>query len=251
MSDNLVGFCFLSAAPLRSEPSDRAEMVDQFIFADTFDLLERREKWSYVRSHFDGYEGWLDNKQFKVLNARQYEEVQRWQSKGSFGKSIRIDGVYIPVPVGARYPVEQLGTFAFSGMKITTMDTSSDESLLETAFCFLRTPYLWGGKTFGGVDCSGFVQVVYRAHGIRLLRDASQQVGQGVGVGSVDEAMPGDLCFFSNDSGQIVHVGIYLGENRIIHASGMVRVDVLDAEGIYDEESRSYTHKLSAIRRVL
>lgn len=251
MPDNPVGFCFLSAVPLRSDPTDCAEMVDQFIFADTFDLLERQEKWTYVRSHYDGYEGWLDNKQFKLLNVRQYEEVRHWQSKGSYGRSIRIDGVFVPVPVGARYPVEQLGTFAFCGMKITTMDSVPEESLLETAFSFYRTPYLWGGKTFGGVDCSGFVQVVFRSHGVRMYRNASQQAEQGVIVSSVDESLPNDLCFFSNESGRIIHVGIYLGENRIIHASGMVRVDVLDAEGIYNEETRCYTHKLSVIRRVL
>lgn len=251
MPENKIGFCFLSVVPLRSDPSDRAEMVDQFLFADTFDLLERREKWSFVRSHYDGYEGWLDNKQYKVLNERQYEEVQRWQSLGSYGKTIRIDGVYVPVPVGARYPVEQLGTFAFCGMKITTMDTSMEESLLETAFSFMRTPYLWGGKTFGGVDCSGFVQVVYRAHGVKLFRNASQQVGQGVAVSSIGDAQPCDLCFFANEEGRIVHVGIYLGDNRIVHASGMVRVDALDSEGIYNEELRMYTHKLSDIRRMI
>lgn len=249
-STNNIGFCFLSSVPLRFEPSDRAEMVDQFLFADTFDLLEVREKWTFVRSHYDEYEGWIDNKQYKVLNDSQYKEVEGWQAKGNCGGSIQIDGVYVPVPVGARYPVGRLGTFAFCGMKITAMQVDSDDSLLATAFSFLRTPYLWGGKTFGGIDCSGFVQVVFRAHGIHLLRDASQQVGQGSAVHNLEEALPCDLCFFSNDSGKVIHVGIYVGDNRIIHASGMVRVDTLVPDGIYNSETNLRTHTLCAIRRM-
>lgn len=202
--ESCKGYCFLRAVPVRREPSDRSEMVNQLLQGDTFEVLEQQEKWSRIRGDYDGYEGWIDNKQ--------------WKTGGPDGEPQRLSTAASPGAVAQ----EQ----------------------------YLDAPYLWGGRTVMGIDCSGLTQVCFKACGIRLLRDASQQAAQGTEVPALAEARRDDLCFFSNAEGRIIHVGIYLGDGRIIHASGQVRIDRLDATGIYNEERQCYTHTLCAIRRV-
>ena len=129
--------------------------------------------------------------------------------------------------------------------------TAVNESLLDTAFKYLNSPYLWGGKNALGIDCSGLTQVVLRIHGMQLLRNACQQVNQGELVPFLQDALPGDLAFFDHGDDHISHVGIIVGEGKILHASGNVHVDKLDNEGIYSEERGFYTHKLRLIKRMI
>ena len=123
--------------------------------------------------------------------------------------------------------------------------------LLKTAFSYLNAPYLWGGKTPFGIDCSGFTQMVYKLNGYRILRDASQQATQGEALSFIEESEPGDLAFFDNSEGHITHVGIIMPNNYIIHAHGKVRIDRLDHSGIYNEEKRQHTHKLRVIKKII
>jgi cell wall-associated NlpC family hydrolase len=124
------------------------------------------------------------------------------------------------------------------------------ENIAVAATSFLNTPYLWGGRTHFGIDCSGFTQAVFKLQGINLLRDASQQVDQGYAINLLQETKLGDLAFFENQEGNIVHVGILLNNEKIIHASGRVKIDFIDEKGIFSEELKRYTHKLKAIKRM-
>ena len=116
---------------------------------------------------------------------------------------------------------------------------------------YLDTPYLWGGKSAFGIDCSGFVQQVYKMFGIKLLRDAYLQAEQGVPVQNLAQSKLGDLAFFKNENGRIVHVGMLLENHKIVHASGNVRIDIIDENGIINSETGKRTHQLSLIKRMI
>jgi len=110
---------------------------------------------------------------------------------------------------------------------------------------------LWGGRSPFGIDCSGFTQMVYKLCGMPLKRDAWMQAEQGQDIHLLDETQPGDLAFFDNEEGRIIHVGILTTKNRIIHASGKVRLDSIDHQGIFNSETKRYTHNLRLLKRLI
>ena len=140
-----------------------------------------------------------------------------------------------PIPIGSAVSQSALLKHIFEGM--TTTHEQDKSKIVDTAFMYLNAPYLWGGKTPFGIDCSGFTQMVYKLNGFKLLRDASQQATQGEPLSFIEESEPGDLAFFDNAEGQITHVGIMMQDHYIIHAHGKVRIDRIDHSGTV-----SYTH---------
>lgn len=229
--------CLLSAIPMRREPSDRSEMVNQVLYGETMRVLESNEKWHLVQLEHDGYEGWVDKKQIIPAPDSKPTQVLR-----DIIKPVSLNGREVFVPAGAFVPDE-----VFSSSQET-------HSLQHYAKMFLDTPYLWGGRTFMGIDCSGFTQIVFRLAGKKLPRDAYQQAELGEHISFVEECETGDLAFFDNAEGKIIHVGIVLkeadGKTNIIHASGKVRIDTLDHSGIYNGEMKTYSHRLRLIKRI-
>jgi cell wall-associated NlpC family hydrolase len=145
-----------------------------------------------------------------------------------------------------------LGTeeYELNSDEIIQQPADFESSIAEYAKFFLNAPYLWGGKTLFGIDCSGFTQVVFKMLGKNLKRDAWQQAEQGEIVNFLQEAKAGDLAFFDNAEGHVIHVGIMLNEQQIIHASGRVKIDPIDGQGIYSLDLKKHTHKLRIIKRV-
>jgi cell wall-associated NlpC family hydrolase len=148
-----------------------------------------------------------------------------------------------------RFTIDE-DAYSFDGQAFLS-GNSTREAIVDTALMYLNSPYLWGGRSPFGIDCSGLVQMVYRIHGYKLLRDAAMQSSQGTQVSFVEAAEPGDVAFFENQEGQIIHTGILLAGGKIIHASGRVRIDDIDHEGIYNRELNKYTHKLRLIKSFL
>lgn len=153
------------------------------------------------------------------------------------------------IPLGSSLKALDFFKHHYEGTRIT--EKQPKDNIVNTAFLFLNAPYLWGGKTNFGIDCSGFSQMVYKLNGYKLLRDASQQATQGDPLSFIEESEPGDLAFFDNEEGAITHVGIIMKDNYIIHAHGKVRVDRIDHTGIYNPEKRTHTHKLRVIKRII
>lgn len=253
----MFGICNLANIPLRLEPSDRSELISQVLFGEHFSILEENLKWSKIMLQFDDYEGWIDNKQFKKISEEQFSQL----SKESIVLSSDLieyitspNNLLMPVGLGSslsflNYNAINTENFSFEGLKISGIKPKSN--IINTAFMYLNAPYLWGGKTPFGIDCSGFTQMVYKLNGYKLLRDASQQAHQGEALSFIEESEPGDLAFFDNDEGNIIHVGIIMDDNYIIHASGKVRIDRLDHLGIYNADVNKHTHKLRVIKKII
>ena len=253
----MFGICNLAIIPLRSEPSDRSEIVSQILFGEHFTVLEQDKQWSKIKLHFDDYEGWVDEKQFQIISENEFNQL----SNESFILNADLieyitspANLLLPIPLGASLsflsnPGINKSGFEFEGMKISGVKPKSN--LINTAFMYLNAPYLWGGKTPFGIDCSGLTQMVYKLNGYKLLRDASEQATQGEALSFIEESEPGDLAFFDNEEGKIIHVGIIMDDNYIIHASGKVRIDRLDHLGIYNAETNRHTHKLRVIKKII
>lgn len=255
------GVCRLSVVPVRGEPSDRSEQVTQLLFGDHYQVLEwhKEKKWCRISIHFDQYEGWIDAKQHHAINQDYFDYLDRAEFKITidltssmlYSKSplLILMGSMIPISSSELFKMEE--QFAFNGEAKNLGQKREYDYLKNIAIKYLNAPYLWGGKSPFGIDCSGFVQMVFKICGYKLLRDSSQQISQGKNVAALDQAHPGDLAFFKNAAGKVNHVGILLNDNKIIHASGRVRIDVLTAEGIVATDTKIITHQLAEIRRVL
>jgi hypothetical protein len=253
----MFGICNLAIIPLRFEPSDKSEIVSQVLFGEHFEVLEQLRQWSKIKLQYDDYEGWVDSKQYQIISESEYNQL----SEDAIVLNADLveyitapNNLLLPITLGSSLSFLSHGdintsNFNFEGTKISGI--KSKNCLLNTAFMFLNAPYLWGGKTPFGVDCSGFTQMVYKLNGYKLMRDASQQSKQGEALSFIEESEPGDLAFFDNEEGNIIHVGIIMDDNYIIHASGKVRIDRLDHLGIYNAEVNKHTHKLRVIKKII
>jgi len=254
------GICTLSVVPCRKEPASTSEMVTQLLFGETYQVIEAREDWILIETTFDNYPCWISAKQHNAMSDKEFKSINQ-----SFLSSELIQlisdsntNTSFPLTIGATLFNLTNGNcnlsqnqFSFDGQFIDTTQKKSVNDLTQTAFMFLNAPYLWGGRSPFGIDCSGFTQLVYKLNGYKLPRDASQQVELGSPLSFVEEAEPGDLAFFDNEEGNIVHVGIILDNQQIIHASGSVRIDKFDHYGIFHSENKKYSHMLRVIKKVI
>ncbi|MHA7944967.1 C40 family peptidase [Formosa sp. 3Alg 14/1] len=246
------GVCNLSIVPLRIEPSDASELISQVLYGEHFKILEQRKKWSKIRLAFDTYEGWIDNKQYVEISEDIYADLDSKAPKLSTNLiefvTDRNEQLY-PIPLGSCLNSLPILNHTHDGEFTDKILPKSN--LIQTAFMYLNAPYLWGGKTPFGIDCSGFTQMVYKLNGYKILRDASQQATQGEPLSFIEESEAGDLAFFDNNEGQITHVGIIMNDNYIIHAHGKIRIDRLDHSGIYNIDKKMHTHKLRVIKKII
>ncbi len=255
-----IYICQVSIAPVRRSSSDKSEMVTQLLFGESVEILAQKGTWRKIRCLYDNYIGWTDHKLLKKVTTSEAERADENPSYSlELTQAIMAEDHFIPLVMGSRLPEYdgmrlKLGDeeFTFSGQVIVPNTGNPSLGLLiKIARKYLSAPYLWGGRSPFGIDCSGFTQVVFKMIGVRLLRDASQQVTQGRNIDFVEMAQPGDLAFFENKARRIAHVGMILPEGQIIHAHGKVRIDKIDHFGVFNEETQKYTHKLRVIKRVL
>lgn len=266
------GICLQSVVPVRSEPLHASEMVTQILFGELYQVTAQKDSWARVVLLFDAYEGWVDLLQVHLIPEEEYLRLAGSET------SVTLDLVQLvshetgksmmPVVMGSSLPAYsesriRVGSdiFFYEGSvsghvlpdKMANLQNilKTREQLLEDAMLYLNAPYLWGGRSPFGIDCSGFVQMVFKLQGLKLLRDASQQATQGEVISLPGEAEPGDLAFFDDAGGNITHVGLLADRHRIIHCSGQVRIDAFDHEGIYNMKLQRYTHKLRLIKRII
>lgn len=248
----------LSLVSVRKEPSDKSEMVSQLLFGDMVEVMETKANWSKIRMFYDDYIGWIDKKQVISITKDQMNEIITsvpFVSTDLFQIVIWKQNQICPIVMASSLPLYDDHKFfmgqteySYEGTAVEA-STAQPQKLLEQSYMYLNSPYLWGGRSPMGIDCSGLTQMVFKLCGMKLKRDAWQQAEQGETINLIDESKPGDLAFFHNAEGKISHVGIILPGNHIIHAHGKVRIDKIDHVGIYNSENSEYSHDLKLIKR--
>ncbi len=244
------------AAPVRRKPDHRKEMVSQLLFGESVKVLNAKDElWVKIRSLNDNYEGWMTNTMLQSVD----EEIANTMSAFATTEMLSIISLgekQIYIPVGSSLPFFENGKgrlgeleYNFTGQYCKRDEQQPGAELVKQLTSpWLNAPYMWGGRSPLGVDCSGFVQVIFKLMGIDLPRDAWQQAQDGKAVKKFANSQAGDLAFFDNKE-DIVHVGILLGDRQIIHSSGKVRMDCVDKKGIINDQARSKKIRLRAIRR--
>ncbi len=248
------GICNLSVTPLRKEADDASEIVSQLLFGDFVEIIEKGTPWIKIKNHYDGYEGWMDFKQLVYISESQFKEGVSVSHPVLKQETVRIMGPkgVQKIMLGSSLPFlsnNQLKLGDETYKIIDLLDIQANINLLEIAHIYLNTPYLWGGKSIFGIDCSGFTQNVFKTIGIFLPRDASKQVNYGKEI-AWDDKQPGDLVYFTSKSGKVTHVGILLENNKIIHAHGRVRIDELKLDGIWNDDLNCISHTFHSIKRI-
>jgi len=233
-------------------------MVSQLLFGEFVEVIDKQDSWRKVKLSYDDYIGWIDKKQIVSIEEEEFRKISGQSTTVTFD-IVQIvifnQSNIIPIVLGSTLPSYfdkkfRIGKteYSYDG-NVKTFSSPDPSKIIEHAYMYLNAPYLWGGRSPFGIDCSGYTQMVFKLCGIPLQRDASQQAQQGKTIHLLQEAKPGDLAFFDNASGKITHTGIILPNQKIIHASGKVHVDKLDHQGIFSEETNKYTHNLRVIKR--
>jgi gamma-D-glutamyl-L-lysine dipeptidyl-peptidase len=255
------GINSFSLIPVRSQPSEKSEMVTQLLFGEIFEILDKHEGWALIVCKFDNYEGWIDEKLLHLVSdeyIHQLADDPLYIVGNMLAKAINLqNNLPVFLPKGSVLPFFHENTiriednhYSFEGDAVMVPVVPDKTRIEQSALSYINVPYFWGGRNPLGMDCSGFVQMVFRSCGYKVPRDAAQQSKLGESVDFIYESQPGDLAFFDNPSGDIIHVGILLGENEIIHASGNVHIDHIDHHGIFRMQAGKYTHQLRIIKRI-
>ncbi len=255
------GICLIATAALRMHADHRSEMVSQILFGETFFVLDSATGWYHVELLHDHYQGWVAGNQVLLLDDSTFEHLERSGKQYTANRLASVtekgcDTRFL-ISGGSSLYLDKKGPvsiqdrrFLFEG-DVVVPGSNGRDNILQFAREFLHTPYLWGGRSAFGFDCSGFVQLVYKMAGISLPRDASVQANQGEPIHLIHEALPGDLVFFDDAEEVINHVGILLDESSVIHAHGKVRIDRIDHQGIFNAETGKYSHPLRLIKRII
>lgn len=256
----IYGICPLSTISIYSKPDKRSEIVSQLLFGETFELVEEEDNWVKIACSWDKFEGWIDNKQFEEID---FESVKKIQADIAYSlemsQPILGKNFYLPILMGSTLPMYDginlkllKERFTFSGQTIQPENVAASQDLvIKIARKYLYAPFMWGGRSPFGIDSAGLTQMVHKMIGINLPRLAKQQALKGELVDFINEVQVGDVAFFENHRGHIIHAGIILSETAVIHAWGRVRIDKIDHYGIYDIDTKRYTHKLRLVKRML
>lgn len=245
----------LPLIPIRKEPSHRSEMTSQLLFGEKALFLNEADEWVEIKTEFDNYIGWIELKSVEPFELNTDHNI--WGTLPLPLLSITKENYEMIIPAGSELPsTDKMGCFEINNIffkhELSTLTNAvkQNNNIAAIALKFINAPYLWGGRSILGIDCSGFIQVIFKIKGIALPRDAKDQSEVGNKIESVEKSEIGDLFFFNNEAGYIIHVGMLIEPGKIIHSSGSVRIDSIDNKGIFRQKTGKYTHLLKMIKRL-
>ena len=257
------GIATTAIIPVRVEPRHQSEMKSQILFGEMMNVLQTETLWSKIKLDFDGTEGWIDNEMFQIINAIQYNTIKQ-------AKTIILDTISEILIGNESHPMRVMpgSELHINGPQSNQMDIGNQlfslkyrtsipikkntrHSVISKAMEYLNAPYLWGGRSLYGIDCSAFTQIVYKQNNIILPREVENQFSIGKIINDMEQSMPGDLAFMANNEGKICHVGIVIEPFKIIHADSFVRFAFIDNNTVYNIENQTNTYKLKYIRNVI
>ncbi len=254
------GICIKNHISVHKSISHESEQITQLIFGDIYKVLSKSsdKQWLYIENQYDKYKGWISLSKHRKLSQQTFNNMinDTFPVCGDLKGFIEFEGNKFEISLGSTLPFYDNGVIeidnkkgVFTGNAVFVPREFNAENVISTSKLCLDIPYLWGGKNALGYDCSGFVQVVYKTLGIKLPRDSRQQVLVGEEI-ELKDAKVGDLAFFHID-GRVIHVGIVIDDNKIIHSSKRVKINTLDKTGIWIDETQSYSHYLKCIKRIV
>lgn len=255
------GVCRLAVVPVRKESSDLTEQVTQLLFGDHYEVIRasKDKKWLHIKMAADQCEGWLDVNQHHTITSEYFDQINLADFKITIEVSSWIlykknplaivMGSIVPISASELFKMEE--QFAFNGESKALSQRRDFDFIKMIALRYLHAPHQWGGRSPYGIDAAAFSQLVFKIGGYSLPRFLSQQVLHGKKVDSLSQTKPGDIVFFQDKAGKIIHTGILLEEDKIIHVLGRVRIDHLLEEGILNQETKIFSHTLSSFRRII
>lgn len=253
--------CSSAVGCIRNSASHKSELLSQILFGELVEILEEKGlRWAKIHSIEDDIVGWTARNELTIITDKQLEQYQQDFAFVFDLFQPAMDGSYfVPLTFGARLPLFDgmscaidKKSFTYSGQALSSSQLKQDRAMVQKiALKLLNVPYLWGGRSVLGMDGPAFTQLVYRMCNIKLPRQVDLQINKGEGVSFVELAQVGDIAFFENFKGKIVHCGVVLPDNKVIHAHGKVRIDTLDHYGIQNKAEGRYSHRLRIIKRLL
>ncbi len=258
------GISNLSIIPVRSDPGEKSEMCTQILFGEHFTILDENTKWCRIELALDNCEGWIDRKMVCEIDEETFDRLTAQpsvvttdvfnivQPNGGYKNFLIVAGSSLPDfnTDDKTFKIADV-VYNIQGNNFSGSPKDIRSSIIENALKYFNSPYLWGGRSPFGIDCSGFSQILYKMAGLSIPRNASQQAAEGEYLSFVEEARPGDLAFFDNEDGAIIHVGVIWEKNKIIHSSGKVRIDNIDHLGIFNVDTHRYSHRMRLMRRII
>jgi cell wall-associated NlpC family hydrolase len=236
------GVININVVSVRQKNNAKSEMISQLFFGEIITIIEVNNNWSLIRSNLDDYKGWIRNLHYQKILKEDYNILSNNQNEFATNEMVLVNSNFkITVPTGSLISSAKF-------LKYNYKKTNASKSITKTIKSFLNTPYLWGGKTKFGTDCSGLVQSIFKTINIILPRDACDQYKSGKEINS--DFKLGDLAFFGKSPKKITHVGILINNTKIVHAYGVVRIDKLTSKGIYNNEEKRITHILQKVKRI-